>query len=78
MVIRGLTDKFLTRYLPLALAALFVFVTAASHASTFAGRPPIARFAPDIDAYPQNFAIEQSPRGIGRGRGDGRKHAREH
>ena len=64
MVIRGLTDKFLTRYLPLALAALFVFVTAASHASMFAGRPPIARFAPDIDAYPQNFAIEQGSRGI--------------
>lgn len=30
----------------------------------FAGDPPVARFTPDLDVYPQNFALAQSPDGV--------------
>lgn len=53
-----------------AIGLRWLFTAAVLGASTFAagttlvGSPPYVRFAPDIDAHPQNFAIAQDASGI--------------
>ena len=49
--------------LAFCLVILAPRISEAAHAG-FAGAPPVERFSPDLDVYPQNFQVVQDPNGI--------------
>lgn len=50
---------------PVVLAIVLLCGLATSPmASTLRGNPPIARFAPTLDVYPQSFAVAHNPAGV--------------
>jgi diguanylate cyclase (GGDEF)-like protein len=58
------TFRSLLRRVPSALACAFAAPSAVCAAALAAGTPPVTHFTPDLDVFPQNFAVAQDAEGL--------------